>query len=268
MLPQETEVHAEIARTYRTQLDAMAALHNAVMNMMTAGAWTIQKPRGIPRFVAETMMGLLTKACKTFRSIQILTERGLHDDANAVVRVLMETTVAIMFILQKSSKKRALTFHAYGMAQSLKMLNEWKKTPGLKRKATKAALKQATDGVAFYEKQLPVGTDFKRHWSGKGSLKDALTALRGDVMYATLYRFTSSISHGSDFGGHFEVDPVSGEYIWQVEPTVQGFEAPTYAARQLLWMAAHRIDERLGLGFSPTLTPHKLTKAEVEAGLQ
>jgi hypothetical protein len=29
-------------------------------------------------------MGLLTKACKTFRSIQILAERGLHEDANAL----------------------------------------------------------------------------------------------------------------------------------------------------------------------------------------
>ncbi len=88
------------------------------------------------------MIGLLTKGCKNFRSIQILCERGLHDDASALVRVLMETTVAVLFILQKASRRRALGFHAHSIGQSLKMLDEWKKTPGLKRKATKAALKQ------------------------------------------------------------------------------------------------------------------------------
>jgi hypothetical protein len=210
--------------------------------------------------------GLLAKAAKTFRSIQLRSERGLHDDANALVRVLMETTVAIMFILQKSSQRRALVFHAYGIAQSLKMLNEWKSTPGLKRQATKAALAQASAGVAFYANKLPPGTDFKRHWSGKGNLKEALRSLRGDAMYSTLYRYTSSISHGADFGGHFEWDPSTDDFVWQIEPTVRGFEAPTYAARQLLWMAAHRIDERLGLGFAAQLAPHKLTRAQVVAG--
>jgi hypothetical protein len=59
------------------------------------------------------MMGLLTKAMKTFRSLQILCERGLYDDASALARVLLETTIAIAFILQKKSKQRMLMYHAY-----------------------------------------------------------------------------------------------------------------------------------------------------------
>ena len=90
--------------------------------------------------------------------------------------------------------------------------------------------------------------------------------LRGDAMYATLYRHTSSISHASDFGAHFEVDLTSGEYVWQLEPQVRGFETPSYAARELLWQAANRIDQRLGLGFSASLAPHKLTRADVQKG--
>lgn len=207
MLLHESEAQAEIAQKYRVQLDAMTKLHDTVVSMMTAGEWRVQKTRGVNPLVAQTMMGLLTKAMKTFRSIQILCERGLYDDASALARVLLETTVAVAFILQKKSKQRMLMYHAYGMVQSVKMLNEWAKTKGLKRKATKAMMKQANDGLATYMSKLPAGTNLKRHWSGLGSIQEAMSQLRGgDAMYATLYRHTSAISHASDFGGHFTID--------------------------------------------------------------
>jgi hypothetical protein len=113
---------------------------------------------------------------------------------------------------------------------------------------------------------LPPGTDVKRHWSGKANLQEAVKALRGDAVYATLYRHTSSISHASDFAAHIEVDPTSGELTYGIEPQVRGFEAPSYAARQLLWFAANRVNERLGLPFAAALAPHKLTRADVQTG--
>ena len=193
MLPHEAEVQAEIATTYRVQSDAMTALHNAVVSIMTAGSWTISRPHGIPRFTTETMMGLLTKACKTFRAVQMLCERGLHDHANALVRVLLETTVAIVFILQTQSKQRMGIYHAHGLAHRIKMLNEWSQTPGLKRKASKLSLAQADAGLLVYLKRLPPGTNVRRHWSGTPSLQEAMKALRGDVAYATLYRLRSYV---------------------------------------------------------------------------
>lgn len=258
-LPHEAEVIAAIATQYRTELDAMAGLHDAVVGIMTAGSWTIGRS-GLDGLVGEIMMGLLTKACKTFRSIQILCERGLIEDANALVRVLMENTVAIAFILQKKPRERARIYYAHTIAQSIKILNDWKITPGLKRKVTKKVIKEANDALAAGAKGLPVGTDFKHHWSGKRNLQEAVKALRGDVMYATQYRFTSSIAHASDFGAHVEIEQASGDRIWQIEPRAQGFEAPCYAARELLWNAANRIDQRLGLGFSAALAPHKVEK--------
>jgi hypothetical protein len=267
-LPHEIAVAGEIATNYRVQLDAMTKLHDVVVGMLSTGSWNIRNTRGLNPLVVQTMIGLMAKGSKTFRSIQILCERGLHDDANALVRVLMETTVAIAFILQKKSRERTLIYHAYGMAQSIKMLNHWKTTPGLKRKATKAMLKQADDALASYMKRLPPGTDVKRHWSGKASLQEAVKALGADVMYATLYRFASSISHAADFGSHFEADPASDDLIWEIEPQVRGFEAPSYAARELLWNAANRIDQRLGLGYAATLAAHKLTRSDVQEGLK
>ena len=265
MLPHEAEVIAEIATKYRTQLAAMTGLHDAVVSMMTQGSWTIRRTRGLAPFVVQTMMGLLIKACKTFRAVQLLCERGFHDDASALVRVLMETAIAIVFILQKKPKERALIYHAHGMAQHVKMLNEWARIRGLKRTAPKAIVKQANDALADYLKQLPHGTDVSRHWSGRRTLQQAMQALRGDVMYATLYRHTSAISHAADFGAQFEVDS-SGELAWEIGPQVRGFEAPSYAARELLWVAASRIDERFVLGFSAMLAPHKLTRVDVKQG--
>src|SRR5690348_11510722 len=122
---------AEIGMKYRVQLNGMTALHDTVVSMVSARSWTIRKRRGVNPFVVKTMMGLLAKAGKTFRAIQILCERGFREDANALVRVLMETTVAIIFILQKRSKERTLIYHAHGIAQGIKMLNEWKNTAGL-----------------------------------------------------------------------------------------------------------------------------------------
>jgi hypothetical protein len=256
-LPHEAEVFADITAKYRPELDAMAKLHDAVVGMMLAGTWTIGR-RGINQLVLDTMLGLLTKACKTFRSIHILCERGLIEDADALTRVLMENTVAIAFILQRKPRERARIYHAHTIAQSIKMLNDWKNTPGLKRKAPKKVVKQANEVLAEQTGGLPTGTDVKHHWSGKRNLQEAVKALRGDVMYATLYRFTSSITHASDFGAHVEIEQASGDRVWQIEPRSKGFEAPSYAARELLWNAANRIDQRLGLGFTTTLAPHRL----------
>src|SRR6266571_4924342 len=116
-LPHETEVTTEIAAKYRVQLDAMTQLHDAIVAMTSAGSWTIRNARGLNSVVVQTMIGLLAKASKTFRSIQVLCERGLQEDANALVRVLLETTVAITFILQTKSRERALIYHAHGIAQ-------------------------------------------------------------------------------------------------------------------------------------------------------
>ena len=267
MYPNETSITTQIAHTYGTQLSAMEALHDTVSGMLMSGQWTIQHSKRIKRFTAETMIGLLIKSCRTFRSVHVLCERGFHDDASACVRVLMETTTAIIFILRSNPNERAITFQAHGLFQQLKMIREWKKTPGLKRKVSNTVLLSVERAMLEMEQHVPKGVRFRKHWSGTDNLKEALATLRGDAAYATLYRYTSSISHGSDFGGQFHTNQKTGDFEWKVEPEVGGFAAPSYAARVLLWQAAHRIDQVLGLGYAAALSHHKLSKQDVEAGL-
>jgi hypothetical protein len=262
--PDITEV---IAHTYRTQLDAMTALHDTVVRIMRT-PWTIGKP-GLNRVIFYTVIGQLTKACKTFKSIQYLCERGNHEDANALVRVLLESTTSILFILEKNSTDRALMYHAHGMHQEIRMLKHWREIPTLAPLATDELMAQAQAGLDSYIKRLPAGTDISRHWSGMRGMDAVLKSLGYEETYATSFRFSAAIIHGNDFGAHFEVDAAAGgidDLVWQIEPRVRGFEAPTYAARQLLWNAADRVNDRFGLGFEEKLAPLRLTDQDVQAG--
>ena len=47
--------------------------------------------------------------------------------------------------------------------------------------------------------RLPAGTDFQRHWSRKASLLEAAKAVHAEAIYATVFRFTSSKTHATDF---------------------------------------------------------------------
>jgi hypothetical protein len=256
LLVGEPEIRAEIADRHHADIEAMTALGRVVTGMF-GGSWTFQ-PRGVDRLVVYTVAGLLAKACKTFRSIQLLCERGFTADATALMRVLGETNVAVAFILQKRSRDRARIYHAFGIWQSIKMLNHWKQTPGLKRKATKAAFAGAYAGLQVWTKDLPPGTDYKSHWSGTGTLQNAMKALRSDIMYATLMRHTSQFVHVSDIGEHVKIE--NNHVVFHVVPTSEAVEGTSAVAREMLWMAANRIDQRLKLGYAGALALHRVKK--------
>src|SRR6266498_3368779 len=121
-------------------------------------------------------------------------------------------------------------------------------------------MKEANDALTNWIVHLPAGTDFTRHWSGKPNFQEAVRALRADTAYSTLYRFASSMAHASDVAAHFEVDDATGNLCHNLKPRVRGFEAPSYAARELLWNSAAAINKRFGLTFSALLAPHTVTK--------
>lgn len=268
-LPNERIVARELRKRNLEKLAAMKRLHDTVISMMTSGAWRVSRTRGLSPNVARTMMGLLTKALKTFRAIQILSERGLHEDANALVRVLLETTATILFILQKRSRERMLIYHAHGLSHGLKMLNDWSQTKGLKRGARQKLISAMKTALADAQKRLGPTIDVTRHWSGKPNLYEAMKTIKGGrVLYAMVFRHASSFTHGSDFGAHVTPQGSGDDMIFELEPRLDGFDLVTYTARQLLWIAANRIDERCGLGFAKKLARHKITRQQLEQRLR
>src|SRR4051812_648523 len=92
-LPAEDAIRQQIATQLKAELQAMTDLHDAVVSML-GGNWTVpkEKVKGLDSAVVYTVAGLLTKACKTFRAVQLLCEAGLGTDAGAMGRSLFETT--------------------------------------------------------------------------------------------------------------------------------------------------------------------------------
>jgi len=263
MLPYETDAETYIAKTYKTQFERMNALHDVVVGMMTVPTWRPKRPKQYTPYVLTTIVGLLVKALKTFRAIQILLERGLYEDANALMRVLFETTMAGLYILQRDSQQRSQVFHAHSLSQFVKMLNHWKQTKGIKRKTKKAHIDATKTGITRLMQGVPSTMDHEVHWSGKkGKLISVTKELKVEIMYALLFRFTSSVTHATDVGAQFDVDPQTEEFIWRIDPRVNDLDGPCITARQLLWVLAERINRTFGLGFTAVLASHKVMKVE------
>lgn len=258
MLPHEKVVADEIATTHAANLKAMTELHDLVVEILTVGEWEVPR-RGLSALVVVTVAGLMMKAAKTFRAIQILAEKGLVDDAKALIRVLYETSVAVLFILQKHSRQRARQYHAHDASNTLKMIDHWKRTLGLTRKATKKALADASHLLAVWSKGLPQTVDFKRHWSGLGSFEAAAKAIGHEKMYATLYRYTSTSTHATDFGAHVDAVSDKEQLLFDITPSLRSVGGISGSAREVLWIVMSRVDQRFRLGYATRLNPHKVT---------
>ena len=59
------------------------------------------------------------KALKTFRGIQVVSEIGLWQDNLTLLRVLFETTLAALFVLQRNSRLRARMYLAHPHVKTL-----------------------------------------------------------------------------------------------------------------------------------------------------
>ena len=94
MLPKETQAKAYLKTHYAPDFTTMTGLHDLATTMAQAPI-TITKMRGLDRQVIDTAFGVYVKACKQYRSIQVLCEHGLTGDAQALTRNLGETMIAV-----------------------------------------------------------------------------------------------------------------------------------------------------------------------------
>lgn len=156
-LPHEEDVAREIVQAHATTLGEMRELLLSAVALVSDGSLTIGNTRGLDRHVVAMVLGLYSKACKTHRSIQHLLAAGLTSDADALLRVLFETTTAIYFILHKQSALRSRMYGMFSSAQIRKAANDWKDTKGLRRSGKSLARDvrlQLNETVAGFAKRL------------------------------------------------------------------------------------------------------------------
>jgi hypothetical protein len=143
MLPDEDRAKAEIAETLKPCAAEMNRLLEVALTLIPSSGFRATRTAQVDEIVVWTIIGLYVKALKTFRSIEIVCQSGLTQDAIALLRVHFETTVAILFILQRNTKLRARMYHARIYVKHLTLLRTWKTRKGLKRKVSKSALHDA-----------------------------------------------------------------------------------------------------------------------------
>jgi hypothetical protein len=213
MLPEEEKARIEIERVLRAQLAEMRqTLELALAILPRDGKIRVTKTRDVDGSVVTLALALYAKAIKTFRGIEILCEGGLGQDAISLLRVLLETTLAILFVLQRNSRFRSRMYAVHVLSKRLQVLRKWKETDGFKRKATKQLMRNVEsslhDAVQFLAQmpRLP-----RRHSYGPtlepaiAQLKAALRSGQGVTAAETaavevLYRATRAHWSGRTIG--------------------------------------------------------------------
>ena len=251
MLPYEREAEESISTNLASEFAAMARLHNAAVTLFDG--WTLPAS-GADRVTVYTVAGLFAKACKTYRAIEHVCGRGLGQDAAVLARSLYETAIAILFLLQKRGleRQRIALYQANTLNAGLRMLDEWRKTPGLKRKAGKALIAGLRAERDVWIARLPAGTNHKKHWSGLWSIEEAAGALRGKVTYQAFYRFASPFAHAADMTAHVYLDD-TGAFTVKLGPGDEHLGAIMAFAHVVLWSVASRINRRYRLGSDSVL---------------
>lgn len=112
-LPNEQTARAALALRHADLFARGERLHSAALEVLTRGKLVISKTEDFNEGILMLIVSLLTKACKTFRAIQLTTEGGLGQDASVLARQLFETAVAVKFILREDTRTRAAMFAAH-----------------------------------------------------------------------------------------------------------------------------------------------------------
>lgn len=244
---------AKVAKVFKADFALMDEVLGFVQGLLTRGALPITKPRGLNQGVLMITSGILAKACKTVRAIRVAAAVGSGQDASILLRALFESTIALLWILQRDSKRRATLFAAHEDQRWLVIVEEHRKTPGLKRVFGKNALAIAQANVDRWRKLLknPSQVDsVRKHWFGSGlrGATDALGYRSGwRRAYETLYRQTSAFSHGSDANAHLFQNPVTGNPGVKLLPGFDELHKVIPMACVLVLEMATRLISRLGM---------------------
>jgi len=242
-------VRAEIS-TEVTSIDSTLAL---VETILTAGAIRFRNPRGLNSAVLDIVLALLAKGCKTTRAIRAVALEGAVEDVMVLLRSLYETALAVQWLLQRDTRRRAMLYVAHSEYRYLVQLREMANAAGQKRavKASEIAEREAL--VAEYERVL--GKDavarVRKHWGG--GLEGVAKSLGLRVwrrLYNSLYRFTSHHAHAGDAQLHYHYRHDRGTQPRQVLgllPSAGGLSHVLPTAEWLLLMSAKRVNDRLGM---------------------
>ena len=147
-------------------------------------------------------LAFISKAWKTLRSIRRVSDQGHSQDAAVLVRVLYETVVRGLYILQRDCSHRTKLYLGFATLRRAQMIAAWTRTKGLKRSGARH-LKQVESAVDDAAKVAGLSVEeLKRQSAIFGNVEALGKELRFEGAYNTAYRSQSFTAHGYDVADH------------------------------------------------------------------
>jgi len=209
-LPQESYVRERVTLVYKKSLVQLDEALLLGVKLVEASA-EINAIPGLPPKTVFIVMGLYSKALKTVRAVRLGVAAGLLEDGNSLCRSLLETCVAIQYLLQQDWATRADEYAAYPILKSLGVAKKWQGTPGLEEDGKCLEIDVNREIARQLGNITPDRQKTLRRSSYSGmSLEDTFTAVGMGVAYQTVYRHMSPHAHASQVDTHFDFQAARG----------------------------------------------------------
>jgi hypothetical protein len=266
-LPNEDATRTLIEQKLRSELDVASEVLGLGTGIFTSGN-RISPGDGVDDLVLMVTLGLIAKSCKQYRAIGELIQMGLGEVADSNARMLLETTLAVLFLMRRrvvlkengktfsgimgkplTTRFRARLYLAYDAFNGRKFAQGVAGTRGLKRKIRRAGLTAIEKTAKDWEAEI--GPDWtkrlKRGFSGL-TVKDLAESFGYGELYP-VYRIMSGGVHASDSTDFIHPDDSSESGVrFSVSASVEGVANTLKFASVLLVHIVQAADARLGLG--------------------
>ena len=221
------------------------------------------------------VLGIWTKICKQYRSILVLCELGLVEDAEVIARSLFESMLQTFFVVKRnvrlrrgwentpkrprggfSMEFRAKLYLAHNALNEQKRLNVWKNKRGLKRAAR--PLSQPVAEMLQYAESF-VGAAWMAWLRDKNKSFDAFKVetmsdnLGLSRWYNGVYRRQSTVTHAGDALTHLYPGNTPMEIDAHLGAGIERATEPLHLANALFGRAAEVINARFRLGLDKTM---------------
>jgi hypothetical protein len=257
-LPGEEGAREAIERTFARELARLDATFALAVKLLEANDSIVIGPSGMGTIKsALVVLGLYGKAVKTVRGIRQLASAALVEDGLVLCRALLETTVAILYLLQRNTPRRADEYLAHILMRTKKIMGKWQDTPGLKRWA-KEITKRTDSHLVPYDYLGPARLKQLRTWySGDHTIEETFKRVGLNRLYQEFYLYLSSFQHVSDLPSHAEIGD-KGQLVLTAGSSNAGqMRVLLDMTNRILWTAMGRVSQKIGLGYELEIERHR-----------
>jgi Family of unknown function (DUF5677) len=248
MLPFEDEARRDVEADHRKELAENRELLRLALAMIGCdGQGNLRIPDepvpGVTDRARSLALGLYAKACKQFRGIIILGERGFEGEVTVLTRSLFETALALNFIMNEtvSLKRdgkdfdpdpsrplttdfRALLYGAHAAFMDAKRYRQWSERPEL---SSSMGLRGDPKAVAA-QTAAARGAVGEKWWEAlKGgqaglSVRNLADSLGVLSYFLVVYGDQSEVAHAGDGFMHFDIDDAGAHGSLDLCPSPAG----------------------------------------------